>query len=214
MANTINDPSLSLTEYQKSKSNTSTGSSSLGKDDFLKLLITQLQNQDPTSPMDDKEFIAQMAQFSSLEQMQNLNTAMTNLISLQTQSNLISYGQFIGQEVNWSKVVTDEAGNDKTYSGTGKVSSIAYSEDSVIFTLEDGTKIVPANISSMNKKASENNLVLASQLIGKNVSYLNENEDEVSNKVLSVSLKNGQIQLTLGDDAETKITSGQIIKIE
>jgi flagellar basal-body rod modification protein FlgD len=56
-----------------------TDRSRLGKDDFLKLLATQLQHQDPLSPMDNMQFMSQMAQFSTLEQITNLETEMTRL---------------------------------------------------------------------------------------------------------------------------------------
>jgi len=56
----------------------------LNRDDFLKLLVTQLRYQNPLEPMDNKEYIAQLAQFSSLEQMQNLNMQLASLSAICT----------------------------------------------------------------------------------------------------------------------------------
>ena len=58
----------------------------LGKDDFLKLFVTQLSKQDPMNPVNDKEFIAQMAQFSALEQMNNVSANINELKSYQANS--------------------------------------------------------------------------------------------------------------------------------
>jgi len=74
-----------------------TVSSGMGKDDFLKLLVTQLSHQDPLEPMKDKEFIAQMAQFSSLEQMTNLSTEFKTLSSNINKNNALS---LLGKTVN------------------------------------------------------------------------------------------------------------------
>ncbi len=57
--------------------------SGLGKDAFLKLLLTQLRNQDPMKPMDDQSFITQLAQFNSLEQMQAMQKTLADALTLQ-----------------------------------------------------------------------------------------------------------------------------------
>ena len=76
----------------------------LGKDDFLKLLMTQLQNQDPSSPMDNTQFIAQMATFSTLEQMVNIGIKNDTLIENNKQNSLLNYSSFVGKDVNWHTI--------------------------------------------------------------------------------------------------------------
>lgn len=74
-------------------------SNGLGMQDFLKILLTQLTYQDPMKPMDNQEFMAQMAQFTSLQQTQQLNDRMDALLS--TQASLQSVG-LIGKTVDIS----------------------------------------------------------------------------------------------------------------
>ena len=75
-------------------------SNELGKDDFLKLLMAQLSNQDPTNPMENTEFIAQMAQFSSLEQMTNMSSEFTKLAGMLNSSEAVStIGKTVDVEV-------------------------------------------------------------------------------------------------------------------
>jgi len=71
----------------------------LGKDDFLKMMIAQLKNQDPLNPMDGTAFTAQLAQFSSLEQLTNINTQLTSFTQQQQALGNSQSVNFIGKQV-------------------------------------------------------------------------------------------------------------------
>ena len=107
-----NDLTTSLDELAWANRNAATtgnktrGSSELGKEESLQLLVCQLQNQDPLNPQSDTEFISQLAQFSSLEQMSNMNS---------TFSNSAAYSM-VGKEVIVRQ--TDEAGRVTEVQGT------------------------------------------------------------------------------------------------
>src|SRR3989339_1106934 len=76
-----------------------TKTTALGKDDFMKLLLAQLKNQDPLKPMDGTDFAAQLAQFSSLEQLSNMNTELKNLSVNQMTMNYAQSVNMIGKDV-------------------------------------------------------------------------------------------------------------------
>lgn len=80
-------------------------SQELGKDDFLKLLMTQMTHQDPTEPMDNSQFIAQMAQFSSLEQMYNVSQGFTKMAAMMSNNEAAgTLGKTVELDVEGQKV--------------------------------------------------------------------------------------------------------------
>ncbi|MGI6113386.1 MAG: flagellar hook capping FlgD N-terminal domain-containing protein [Mahellales bacterium] len=103
----------------------------LGKDEFLNLLITQLRNQDPLSPIEDREFISQMAQFSTLEQTTNLNKSI-----MQMQA-----ANLIGKKITAS--VAD--GNGVTYYVTGIAESARY-YNGMSYVVVEGIDVALENI--------------------------------------------------------------------
>lgn len=210
---TVTDNAITSDYYLSNKKTTTkqTGNSSLGKDTFLQLLVAQLQNQDPTSPMDDKQFISQMAQFSSLEQMQNVSKSIDSLSEIAKQSQLIQYNDFIGKSVTWHEATSQKDAQGKAIinTGTGTVSKVTFSGDSVVITLEDGKKLEPANISEVlgdTTNISSNSLLEASLLIGKNVSYkLDTQTQETTATVKSVKKSSdGNIVYSLSNGDEVK----------
>ena len=108
----------------------------MGMEDFLKILLTQLTYQDPLKPMDNQEFMAQMAQFTSLEQTQQLNEKMSTLIA--NQAALQSVG-LIGRTVD----ITADAGSTVT----GSVTGLSLTGESPLLTLTTAAGVTLSNIS-------------------------------------------------------------------
>lgn len=129
------DPSLYLSNQPKTR----VPSAELGKEEFLKILMTQLQNQDPTQPMDDTQFISQMAQFSSLEQMMNMTKSIDTLVQSQLISPVIEYSHMIGKEVSY-QAIDQETGNELGNTSS-KVVAVSQQDGWAVLELENGEKI-------------------------------------------------------------------------
>ena len=102
MSSYIESLNQATSEEKKKSSSTSTKDAVMGKEDFLMLLVAQLQNQDPLSPDDPTEFTAQLAQFSSLEQLFSLNEGMENMVNSNANSDRFATLNTIGKEVAYN----------------------------------------------------------------------------------------------------------------
>jgi len=117
----------------------------LDRDAFMKLLVSQLQHQDPLKPVANEEFVAQLATFSSLEQLQGLNQNVVAMIALNQSNALLSQltqsSALIGKQVSWTDFTTNE-----THSGT--VESVKIVDGLAVLRI-DGQDVPLASVSEV-----------------------------------------------------------------
>lgn len=133
-------PSIDPSYFMQTEQPSRTPQPDLGKNEFLKILMTQLQHQDPLNPMDDREFISQMATFSSLEQMMGMSESIEQLVHNQMMSPVIQYSHMIGNEVSYEKY-NEETGRLEGVE-TSVVVSVSQQGGWAMLHLENGEKVV------------------------------------------------------------------------
>lgn len=187
----VSSVSSSSSSSSTTSTSSTTGYDTLDRNAFLKLLVTQLKYQDPLSPTDNTEFVSQLAQFSSLEQMQNLNDSFE---SVSSESKINQAFGMVGKWVEYS----DSSGDTVT----GKVSSILISDGtpSLVIGSEtvalDDVENVYNNLESLGQSKLT---TLSLGLIGKTVSYLDSSGSISTGEVDSVSMSDGWPLLNIGD---------------
>lgn len=189
-------------QVQQSSSNSANKPGQIGKDQFLQLMVTQLKYQDPLNPTDNQQFLAQMAQFSALEQMQNLNTSFT------TSKALGLVGKYVEGTISQ---------NGSSQDVKGDVESVRISGSNA-YALINGIEVPMDSISMVKERSDMQKYVDLSKytgIVGKNVKTvvngIGQNEvSRVEGMVSSVSLvqgESGQIPIVLINGINTKIFS-------
>jgi flagellar basal-body rod modification protein FlgD len=193
---------------------------SIGKDQFLTLLVTQLKNQDPMSPMQPNEFAAQLAQFTSVEQLIQLNTAVNDQ-SAAVQVSTLAGQAALGASLIGKQVVAE--GNGVTIPATGQGSiraDIGGTGGDATITLKDSTGKIVATRDLGSVAAGHRTLTLPADLPAGDYSYQLTVKDSkqasvtvttyTSGVVSAVEFDSGQIMLRLGG---LKTSLGSIAEI-
>jgi flagellar basal-body rod modification protein FlgD len=199
-----------------------TGSDTLGKTQFLQILTAQLANQDPTAPMDSSAFVAQLAQFSALEQQQNTNDTLTQMLALQQSSGQTNAVSMVGKDA-----IYNSSQMDLSAGGTISVNAtLAATAGDVIMEVDDASGNAVRHQSFGPMTAGSQTLawdglndsgvaqppgtysvsVSATDLSGKAVSVT----QQARGLITGVSFQNGTTQLMIGN---TTISLSDITEI-
>jgi len=188
--------------------------SEMDRDAFLKLLITQLEHQDPTEPMKDEDFVAQLAQFTSVEKMTQIADGVEQLNQGTNQNHMLDAVSFIGREVTaeGSTLSKDADGvSSMTYTLDSAATNVRFNvfdpAGNIIRTVEAGAVQSGTHTFTWDGKDYQGNEMPAGHYpVG--VSALDANDkpiqvnSQVSGRVTGVRNADGQTLLTLADGRE------------
>lgn len=203
---TVNNVISGLTGSTTSSSTKSNTSTALGQDDFMTMLIAELKNQDPLNPMEGKDFAAQLAQFSSLQQLSNLNTTMS---TLPTYLQAFSNAQMAG-------IIGDEAvasGDTITVSGSSTNISFSLPSDIAGGTLKvynsRGSQVGSADLGSLSSGINTITWDTSSVSSG-DYTFTISAADKSGNAVAATTLISGTVTgVTYKDDTAYLTINGQ-----
>ena len=197
---------------------------SLGQEDFLRLMTTQLQNQDPFAPMDNGDFIAQMAQFSTVTGITEINNNLTSLGSKLEPNRVATAAQFLGHSV---LVPGQVATPDEHGEIHGVVDLPLYSNDvGLTFTKSNGEIVHSINLGSQDKglvgfswtdipdELKKNKTKLTIQAYSGNAQGSDGLNTAVYNKVIAASAPKNSEDVILETKDYGEISASEAIKLK
>ena len=173
MANSLNTITVDGVTYNSeayaATQTTKATNQDLGKDAFLQLLVTQLRYQDPLEPQDNSQFIAQLAQFSALEQMTNVSSGVEDLSkvvgNIDTSVLVGQLSSMIGRKIDWVEEINsaDADGNPVTTPKqmTGTVDGVTIAEGVPRVVVRTDTDIYQVDIANIGRVYADDTQVEA-----------------------------------------------------
>ena len=227
LANSSKKTSGSTTGGIASATNSATGGKALGKDAFLQLLVTQLKNQNPLDPQDNSAFVAQLAQFSSLEGITTLNSTVSSLAGNYSSSQALQASSLVGRNVivQTNTVQLDDPSKGMTGSVTvpssiaGGTVSITDSSGTVVRTIDLGSRAAGSASFTWDGKDKDGNLVKTGTYTVKANASINGTATDLATYLpatvnsVTISQNGGELMLNLSGKGTVALSKVQTIGI-
>ena len=227
LANSSKKTSSSTTGGIASATNSATGGKALGKDAFLQLLVTQLKNQNPLDPQDNSAFVAQLAQFSSLEGITTLNSTVSGLAGNYNSSQALQASSLVGRNVIVQTNTAQLADPSKGLTGSvtvpssiaGGTVSITDSSGTVVRTIDLGSRAAGSASFTWDGKDKDGNLVKTGTYTVKANASINGTATDLATYLpatvnsVTISQTGGELMLNLSGKGTVALSKVQTIGI-